>query len=227
MNPCGGASSGREPKGRGRSLDGRGRARRSLKSVSVTAFGGAWAFVFSGNPVEGRRMMSRSVLGQSIKAWWRQLSLGVLLIAVGYVALFLALVVVPAQAQLRGRRWVESQQGRVGLTPDYRVERGWYVASGCCPLPTRLVNTVGIDLFASVKHVELDCEEIYTLSGLRDFSRMEHLSINQFVHDASVFYALRGLPRLKTVTLSKWTGLTAQERDRISSSLSGVQVVSE
>jgi hypothetical protein len=212
---------------RGRSLDGRGRAPRFRKSVSVTAFGGAWALVFSGNPVEVRRMMSRSVLGQSVKAWWRQLSLGVLLIAVGYVALFLALVVVPAQAQLRGRLWVESQQGRVGLTPDYRVEGGWYVASGCCPLPTLLVNTVGIDLFASVKHVELDCEEIYTLTGLRDFSRMEHLSLNQFVHDVSVFDALRGLPRLKTVTLSKWTGLTAQETDRISRSLSGVKVVSE
>ena len=109
MNPCGGASSDREPMDLGRSLDGRGRAVRFRKSVSVTAFGGAWALVFSGNPVEVRRMMSRSVLGQSVKAWWRQLSLGVLLIAVGYVALFLALVVVPAQAQRRGRRWVESQ----------------------------------------------------------------------------------------------------------------------
>ena len=172
---------------RGRSLDGRRRTPRFLKPVAVTAFGFSWASVFSGNLVEVRRMMSRSVLGQSVKTWWRQLSLGALLIAVGYVALFLALVVVPAQAQRRGRRWVESQQGRVGLTPDYRVEGGWYVASGCCPLPTLLVNTVGIDLFASVESVELDCEEVYELSGLRDFSRMEHLSINQFVHDASVF----------------------------------------
>jgi len=98
------------------------------------------------------------------------------------------------------------------------------VASGCCPLPTLLVNTVGIDVFASVTSVELDCEEVYDLSGLRDFSRMDHLSINQFVHDVSVFEALRGLPRLEKVTLSKWTGLTAQERDQISSSLSGVAV---
>ena len=140
------------------------------------------------------------------------------------IALLLALVVLPAQAQRRGRRWVESQQGRVGVTPDYRVEGGWYVASGCCPLPALLVNTFGIDAFASVTSVELDCEEVYDLSGLRKFSRMEHLSINQFVHDVSVFEALRGLPRLEKVTLSKWTGLTAQERDQISRSLSGVAV---
>lgn len=37
MNPCGGASSDREPMDRGRSLYGRGFAPRFLKSVAITA----------------------------------------------------------------------------------------------------------------------------------------------------------------------------------------------
>jgi len=192
--------------------------------VAVTASELALACVLSCRPEKVRCIMSRSFLGQSMKTIWRQLSLGVLILAVVDSALLLALVVLPAQSQRRGRHWVESQQGRVGLTPDYRVEGGWYVASECCPLPTLLVNTFGIDVFASGTSVELDCEEVYDLSGLRNLSRMEHLSINQFVHDVSVFEALRGLPRLEKVTLSKWTGLTAQERDQISSSLIGLAV---
>ncbi len=56
---------------------------------------------------------------------------------------------------------------------------------------------------------------------------MEHLYINQFVHDVSAFDGLRGLPRLKTVTLSNFSGLSTDEMKRISSTLEGVEIVEE
>lgn len=171
--------------------------------------------------------MSSSVVSQRAKTGLRQFSLRTLILAIVAFALVLAFVVLPAQAQLRSRQWVESQRGRVALTPNYRVEGGWYTASGYCPLPKLIVNTVGIDIFASVKSVVLDCEEVHDLSGIRGFTRMEYLYINQFVHDVSAFDTLRALSRLKTVTLSKWSGLSTDEIDLISNSLKGVEIVAE
>lgn len=150
-----------------------------------------------------------------------------MLLSVVAIALLLAYFVLPAQSQYRSRQWVESQRGRVVLTPDYRAEGGWYVASGYSPLPKFIVNTVGIDMFVSVKSVVLDCEEVHDLSGLGGMNRMESLYINQFVHDEHAFKALRRLPRLKTVTLSKWSGLSTEEIAVISKSLEGVEIVVE
>ncbi len=171
--------------------------------------------------------MSSSVSSPRAPTRWRQFSLRTLILSIVAFALVLAFVVLPAQSQRRSRQWVESQRGRVALTPNYRVEGGWYIASGYCPLPKAIVNAIGIDTFVSVKSVVLDCEEVHDLSGLRGFTRMEHLYINQFVHDVSAFDGLRGLPRLKTVTLSNWSGLSTDEIERISNSLEGVEIVEE
>lgn len=171
--------------------------------------------------------MSSSVSSPRAKTRLRQFSLRTLILSIVVFALVLAFVVLPARSQHRSRQWVESQRGRVAMTPNYRVEGGWYIASGYCPLPKAIVNAIGIDAFVSVKSVVLDCEEIHDLSGLRGFTRMEHLYINQFVHDISAFDGLRGLARLKTVTLSKWSGLSTDEIERISNSLEGVEIVEE
>lgn len=171
--------------------------------------------------------MSSSVASQRAKSSLRQFSLRTLILSIVALALVLVFVVLPARSQLRSRQWVESQRGRVALTPNYRVEGGWYIASGYCPLPKAIVNAVGIDIFASVKSVVLDCEEVHDLSGLKGFSRMEHLYINQFVHDVSVLDSIRRLPRLKTLTLSNWSGLSADEINLITISLKGVEIVAE
>ena len=176
---------------------------------------------------KGGRVVSRSIASQRVKTSFRQFSLRTLILAIVAFALVLAFVVLPAQAQFRSRQWVASQRGRVSLTPNYRVEGGWYIASGYCPLPQLIVDAVGMDIFTTVKSVELDCEEIHDLSGMRGFTRMEYLYINQFVHDVRAFDGLRGLPRLKAVTLSKSTGLSTEEIDLISNSLKGVEIVSE
>lgn len=167
------------------------------------------------------------MIRKGVHARWRQVSLRSLILAILFAALVLAFVVLPAHSQFRSRRWVESQRGRVDLTPNYREQGGWYVASGYCPLPKLIVNVVGIDMFASVKNVVLDCEEVHDLSGLKGFTRMESLFVNQFVHNANAFDALRGLPRLKTLVLSKWSGLSTDEVRVISNSLSGVHVIAE
>ncbi len=171
--------------------------------------------------------MSSSIASQRTKTSLRQFSLRTLILSIVAFALVFAFVVLPAQLQLRSRQWVESQRGRVALTPNYRVEGGWYIASGYCPLPKVIVNTFGIDIFVSVKSVVLDGEEVHDLSGLKGFTRMEHLYINQFVHDVSAFDGLRRLPRLKTVTLSNWSGLSTDEIDLIANLLKGVEIVAE
>jgi hypothetical protein len=171
--------------------------------------------------------VSSSIASQRTKTSLRQFSLRTLILSIVAFALVIAFVVLPAQLQLRSRQWVESQRGRVALTPNYRVEGGWYIASGYCPLPKVIVNTVGIDIFVSVKSVVLDGEEVHDLSGLKGFTRMEHLYINQFVQDVSAFDSLRRLPRLKTITLSNWSGRSTDKIDLISNSLKGVEIVEE
>jgi len=163
----------------------------------------------------------------SFRVRWLQLSLKTLLLSIIMVALLLAFFVVPARSQFRSRQWVASQQGRVYLTPKYRAEGTWYVASGSWPLPKYLVDAIGIDFFVSVKHVVLDCDEIHDLSGIKGFTRMEGLFINQFVHDSRAFDTLRDLRHLKKLTLSKWSGLSTNQIASISNALPGVQVVRE
>lgn len=132
-----------------------------------------------------------------------------------------------AQSQARGRSWVESQRGRVALEPEYRVDGPWYVAKASLPLPGLLVDTVGIDMFVSAKSVVLDCEEIHDLSGMRGLTELESLYVNQHVHDVHAFDALRDLPKLKRVILSKWTGLSQDQIASIAKSLEGVEVIEE
>jgi hypothetical protein len=143
------------------------------------------------------------------------------------VALVLALIVVPARSQFRSRNWVESQRGRVSLSPNYRAQGDWYVADGSWSLPKKLVDTIGIDCFASAKSVVLDCEEIYDLSSLKGLGRLEELYVNQFVHDFRVLDVLRDLPRLKRVTLSKWSGLSKDQIALLANSLRDVEVIEE
>ncbi|MBL8873727.1 MAG: serine/threonine protein kinase, partial [Planctomycetaceae bacterium] len=71
-----------------------------------------------------------------------------------------------AQSQPSSRGWVESQRGRIVRSPNYQADGPWYVTKGALPLPKILVDAIGIDYFSSVKHVTLDCEEIYDLSKL-------------------------------------------------------------
>ena len=143
------------------------------------------------------------------------------------IAVALAYLVAAAQSQFRSRRWVDSQRGRVVLTPKYRAEGGWYVTNGSWPLPQLLVDTMGIDFFVSAKIVVLDCEEIHDLSGIIGLTRLEELHINQFVHDIRAFNALRDLHQLKRVTLSKWSGLTRDQIALISNSLCDVEIIKE
>jgi len=171
--------------------------------------------------------MSSPKRSLSFRGRWLQLSLKTLMLSIVMVALLLAFFVVPARSQFRSRQWVASQQGQIYLTPKYRAEGAWYVASGAWSLPKRLVDTIGIDFFASVKHVVLDCEEIHDLSGIRGFTRLEGLHINQFVHDIRALDTLRDLHHLKKVTLSKWSGLSTYQFASIAKSLPGVQVVRE
>jgi serine/threonine protein kinase len=132
-----------------------------------------------------------------------------------------------AQSQAPSRAWVESQRGRIVMSPNYQVEGPWYVAKGALPLPKILVDTIGIDYFSSVKHVTLDCEEIYDLSKLVGLTQLEDLYINQHVHDVRVFDSLRELPRLKKILLSKWSGLSRAEIESIAKTLDHVEVVKE
>lgn len=132
-----------------------------------------------------------------------------------------------AQSQAPSRAWVESQRGRIVMSPNYQVEGTWYVAKGALPLPKILVDTIGIDYFSSVKHVTLDCEEIYDLSKLVGLTQLEDLYINQHVHDVRVFDALRELPQLKKIVLSKWSGLSQAEIESIDKTLDHVEVVKE
>jgi hypothetical protein len=148
-------------------------------------------------------------------------------LAVVIVALVYVLVVLPARSQFRSRQWIESQRGRVAFSPNYRDEGGWYVAAGSFSLPKPLVDTVGIDYFASVNSVVLDCEEIYDLSGLRGLNGLENLYINQYVHDFKSLEILQDLPRLKTLTLSKWADLSRDELEALAKTLNGVDVVLE
>ena len=148
-------------------------------------------------------------------------------LAVVIVALVFVFVVLPARSQFRSRQWVESQRGRVAFSPNYRDEGGWYIASGSFSLPKFLVDAVGIDYFVSVKSVVLDCEEIYDLSGLRGLRRLENLYINHYVHDIKSLEVLQELPRLRTLTLSKWAGLSKDEIEALAETLNAVDVVLE
>lgn len=94
-------------------------------------------------------------------------------------------------------------------------------------MPKLLVDSIGIDYFASVKVVILDCEEIYDLSKLVGLTQLEDLYINQHVHDVRVFDALRELPQLKKISLSKWSGLSRAEIESIAKTLDHVEVVKE
>jgi hypothetical protein len=173
------------------------------------------------------RMVNRPKNSDRFRKRWLQLSIRSMLLAVVFFAVLLSFFVIPARSQLRSRRWVESQQGRVVLRPDYRLKGDWYVAPGSFSLPKPLVDNFGIDFFVSVKFVELDCKEIYDLSGINGLTRMEELSINQYVHDVRAFDALRNLPRLKKVTLSKFSLLSADEIKTLSETLPDVDIVQE
>lgn len=157
---------------------------------------------------------------------YRQFRLRTLLFAMLVVALVFG-VVVPSLSQQRSREWVLSQKGLVLLEPRYRIEGAWYTSHDAWPLPRVLVDTIGIDFFASVTIVTLDGDEIYDLSEMKGLGRLEELYINQFVHDKKTFDNLKNLRHLKKLQLSKWAGLSDDELAAIMKSLPGVEIDAE
>jgi hypothetical protein len=154
-----------------------------------------------------------------------QFRLRTLLIAIVVAALALALLIPPAQSQRRSRLWVLSQRGMVVLNPKYRLDGDWYVSKTSWPLPRQIVDTLGVDLFASVKIVILDCDEIYDLSGVTGLVRLEELHINQHIHSSTDFNVLRSLRHLRKITFTKWSGLSRDRFASIAKALPGVECV--
>ena len=150
-----------------------------------------------------------------------------MLLATLAIAMLFPLVVFPAQSQRRSREWVLSQRGMVVFDPKYRLEGAWYVSKDAWPLHRTVVDTLGMDLFASAKIVVLDCDEIYDLSAITGLASLEELHINQFVHDSTDFKVLRNMRRLKKLTLSEHAGLTRDEAAAIEKLLPGVEVEAE
>ncbi len=71
---------------------------------------------------KGSRIVRSSVASPRATTSLRQFSLRTLILLIVAFALVLAFVVLPAQSQHRSRQWVESQRGRVALTPNYRLK---------------------------------------------------------------------------------------------------------
>lgn len=111
------------------------------------------------------------------------------------------------------------------MVPKYRVEGDWYVSKTAWPLPKFVVETLGIDLFASARFVVLDCDEIYDLSGITGLSRLEELYINQFVHKGTDLGVLRRLRCLKKLTFADGLGIPKGDIATLAKSMPGVEVV--
>ncbi len=160
--------------------------------------------LFADDPFVSKSSFVKMLFGRNVGTQWRQFRLRTLLLATLTIALVFPMVVFPAKSQRRSREWVLSQNGRVVLDPRYQLEGAWYVSKDAWSLPRLVVDTMGIDFFASAKIVILDCNEICDLSDINRHGRLEELYIYQFVHDKKTFDNLKSLRHLKKLKLSEW-----------------------
>ena len=156
-----------------------------------------------------------------------KVSLRSLLLLCLAVALFLRYAVIPIQRQKEARLWVESQRGHYVYDAPYRPNEAWPIRTAGIPVPERAVDWLGIDTFATVTSVHLDCEEIYDLDPIAGLSGLEELHIIQFVHPEVDFSVLRSLPDLRKLYLTEWSGVDMQDVKRISAQLPNVEIIAE
>lgn len=154
-------------------------------------------------------------------------SLRTVLILAAAFAFFLSWLVIPAQRQKAARLWVEGHRGWYAFESPYHADDDWYQPSGGLPIPRFAIDWFGIDTFASVTFVGFDADEIDDLRPLVGFSNLEELYINQFVHPQTDFTVLRPLSRLRTIELTKWSGVELDELEAISVALGNVEIVAE
>lgn len=146
-----------------------------------------------------------------------------LLVTVACAALF-AFWFIPAQRQKRAREWVDSQRGSWTLNQPYDPRESWYWTELGVPVPTFVVERCGIDFFATVEIVLLDCEEIYTLEPLTEMPGLEELYIFQFTHDTVNFEDLQQIKTLRKLEFLPEVALTADEIEQLNDRLVNIDV---
>ena len=152
-------------------------------------------------------------------------SLRTLLLLTTGVAVLCALPVHRAYTQKRGRDWVASQNGHVTFSYKYdKVNRQW-VHDATLPYPNWLIDTLGIDFFASVDTVVLDNKEVVDLSPITDLQHLRCLGIYiEIKHDLD-FTPLSHLPHLQSLYLD-YTGISSAKLEQLRALMPGVDVKS-
>lgn len=158
---------------------------------------------------------------------WARFSLRTLLLFGAIVAVAMSLVVVPAIRQKASREWLDSQRATYSYDATLRSDQSWYVPRRGPPIPSRVIELFGIDLFASVTVVLLDCEEIYDLKPMAGLRNVEEFYINQFIHSSVDFSALQSLRHLQKIEFTEWSGVDRDQLAEISDLLPGVEIVAE
>jgi hypothetical protein len=93
------------------------------------------------------------------------------------------------------------------------------------PVPKWLHELLGVDFFATVRFVNLDCYEIIDLAPLKNLPGLEGLALNNSVHDGTDLTPIMSLGRLKELHLN-YTGLKPAQLEPILAANPNLQIAS-